>query len=363
MNTRQLNFGILNQNLFMANLFSAHCLQLPDGRLEQNAVSYGEFSGQTHLAKPGNPSGVKVAGVPVLHPADHDAPSIGCEDRLWGIEVDAVIHSVIGFLCKDAGVIAAVAQKIEGSVSVVVFKPLRQHVLGTCQQDIVSVETEEVGALPHEADTVVVFRQRTDKCPVNGILAPILQDLPALTEVVVGNQGTERAVGKLQHLRIAEIKTAAACREICLRQNGISFVFLIVQSVSKGETLCLNFADLPVGHGFMSDTGVHEHLPPVGEFNRTAGEAAVLVVRHIGSQRTGKKVPVQQIAAHGVAPVHRSPMRIIGVILKEHVVLSLIPGKAVRIVHPADPRRKVKERAIPVGDGGAEAFFIASCVL
>ena len=181
--------------------------------------------------------------------------------------------------------------------------------------------------------------------------------------MVVGDQGAERAVGELQDLRIAEIKAAAAGREVCLGQNGVSGVFLIVQTVSEGETLGLDFADLPVGCGLMADTGVHQQLPPVGELDRTAGEASVFVIGHIGRQRAGEKLPVQQIAAHGMAPVHRPPVRVIGVILIEHVVLPLIPGKTVRIVHPSDPGREMKERAIPVGDGVAVVFFKASCLL
>ena len=108
-------------------------------------------------------------------------------------------------------------------------------------------------------------------------------------------QGAERAVGELQNLWIAEIKTAAAGGKIRFRQNGVPGIFLIVQPVSEGETLGLDFADLPVGHGLVADAGIHEQLPPVGELNRAAGEASVLVIGHIGRQRAGEKLPMQQI--------------------------------------------------------------------
>ena len=154
---------------------------------------------------------MQVAGVPVLHPADHDTSPVGGEDRLRRVEVDAVVHGVVGLFREDTGIVIAVAQQVEGPVPVVIFKALRKHVLGAGQQHVVSVETEEIRALPHEADAVMILRQRADEAPMNGILAAVLQNLPALAEAVVGDQSAERAVGELQNLWITEIKAAAAC--------------------------------------------------------------------------------------------------------------------------------------------------------
>ena len=67
---------------------------------------------------------------------------------------------------------------------------------------------------------------------------------------------------------------------------------------------------------------------------------------------------MQQIVAHGMAPMHGIPLRIIGIVLVEQMILAVIIGKAVGIVHPADPGGEVKRRPGFPWDGRAKGLLI-----
>ncbi|OSM97719.1 hypothetical protein AU490_04695 [Lonsdalea populi] len=56
--------------------------------------------------------------------------------------------------------------------------------------------------------------------------------------------------------------------------------------------------------------------------HRAAGKAAVPVrlVPTAGKQRDGLVLPANHVLAGGVSPVHRSPFRLIGIMLIERVV-------------------------------------------
>ena len=53
-------------------------------------------------------------------------------------------------------------------------------------------------------------------------------------------------------------------------------------------------------------------------------------------------LPMDHIGAGGVRPMHRSPERAIRVVLKKHVVATLVEDGSVRIVHPVLGGSEVK---------------------
>ena len=88
-----------------------------------------EFTGNAHLSEPRGGFGMEIARVPVLHPANHNAPSIRSKERLGGVKVNAVINGMVRLCRKGFGLCIVIAQKIECAVAVVVFQPFGKHIL------------------------------------------------------------------------------------------------------------------------------------------------------------------------------------------------------------------------------------------
>jgi len=55
-------------------------------------------------------------------------------------------------------------------------------------------------------------------------------------------------------------------------------------------------------------------------------------------------MPVYEIAARGVTPVHVAPIAAVGIVLKEEVVFTVVESQTVRVVIPAAPGREVQLR-------------------
>ena len=86
------------------------------------------------------------------------------------------------------------------------------------------------------------------KLPLKSVGALIQQDLPASIRRTVPYDTGIGPVGFHPHLRITEIKTAAALWYIPLIQHRILFIFLIVNPVAHSHALCLHF---PVDIAFL----------------------------------------------------------------------------------------------------------------
>jgi len=79
-----------------------------------------------------------------------------------------------------------------------------------------------------------------------------------------------------------------------------------------------------------------------------------------GGKRTGQILPVQQVGADGVTPVHGRPPHIVGVKLIELVILPFIIREAVGVVQPAHIGGHVVGRAFRRGNGSAVFCFIGT---
>ena len=290
---------------------------------------------------------METAGIPVLHPPDHDTAAVRCENRLRRIEVNPVIGGVVGFRDEAPAAFVTMTEQVEAPVAVVVFKILRQHVLGAGKQHVGAVQCEEIRTFPHQSEAVLILRQRPREGPVGKVVAPVFQNPSAFTRKIVGDQGAPAAFRQRQELWIAEVKAAPARREILLRKNRVAGIFFIVQSVTEGETLCLYFAVLSVLLHLDTDTCIHQKLPTVRQLDCTSGKAAVPVIIFVRGKCTGKILPVQKIRTYRVAPVHRPPVGIVGMILVEHVILPLIEGKTIRVIHPAGIWAEMKSGSVP----------------
>ena len=181
--------------------------------------------------------------------------------------------------------------------------------------------------------------------PVEGVFAPEQQDRAAAIRRAVTSHSII-AVALFPHLGIAEILRAAALGQVLRGEHRVGVDLFIVHAVPHRQAL-----GLPRPHGavllaLLAHAGVHQQLPAIRKLDGAAGEAAVLVVGHVGRQSRGQPLPADEIAGLEMAPVHRPPHGLVGIVLVKQVVLALVDGEAVGIIDPADGPRDVKFRAL-----------------
>ena len=133
---------------------------------------------------------------------------------------------------------------------------------------------------------------------------------------------------------------------------------MIVQAITHCNALGLNI--LAMIATLFQNTGVHEKLLSVRQFNGTAGEHAVRIIRLIGGHGAGQILPVQQIIADHMAPVHGVPHGLIRVILIKQMVLIPVKRKAIRVIGPAHAGCHMKSGPGLGGNLGAALLLIGS---
>ena len=126
-------------------------------------------------------------------------------------------------------------------------------------------------------------------------------------------------------------------------QHGIRFV-LRPRAASVGA--CCHALHLTVGSG-LGEEGDHRLRTEFGSIvpidDRTPREdGPQLIIRAEGNR---KMFPVNEIGAHRVAPMHRTPPRTFRVVLKEKVILTLVEHQPVGVVEPVLLRGEVEARA------------------
>ena len=67
-------------------------------------------------------------------------------------------------------------------------------------------------------------------------------------------------------------------------------------------------------------------------------------------------LPVNQVLAYGMSPVHVAPLTSVWVILEIEMILSILIYHTVRVVHPTIERSEVIRWAIVIGIGGVECI-------
>ena len=239
-------------------------------------------------------------------------------------------------------------------VVTVVELALGQHLHGAEHQDLLAVQREEVRALPHFAVLIVAAFQHRDKVPVEAVLA--LEQCRCAAAVLgqADGDGGVGAVGFTPDLGVPEVELAEAFRQVFLGQHRVAGRLFVVETVTNGNALGLDVPHLPIGLLFCHHAGVHQQLLAVIHLGSRTGEAAGAVVRRgIRGECTGQILPVQQVGADRVTPVHGRPPHIVGVILIELVILPFIIREAVGVVEPAHIGGHVVSRAFRRGNGSA----------
>ena len=227
-------------------------------------------------------------------------------------------------------------------------------------QHLLAVQLEEVGAFPHDAVLAAAGVQNGDVFPVEAVGAAEQQGCAAFRFALPDDDGGITAVCLLPDLGVAEIEAAEAVGQVMLVQYRGREGLFVIEAVPHRDALGLHLARLAVRLRLFAHAGVEQQLPAVGQLGRRPREAAVLVGGAVGGEGGGQVLPVQQVAADGVAPVHGAPHRLIGVILVEQVVFAFVIREAVGVVHPADVRGQVVGGAFGGGDGRAVPRFISA---
>ena len=265
-NTLQCLFPV--QQDILVRGFSAPVLRkFPNRLLIQAPVLKKQFTRQAHLAEPGALliAGC-FAGIPVLHPADHHAPSVRGQNRLRRVKVDPVIDRLVMLLDKPVSVHSPC--EADSTVAVMVFKTFREHILRADKQHLLSVQREEIRAFPHEAEPAVILGQYADIPPFKSVPAFILEQDAALILPAGSHYAPVPAVLRPPDLRIPEIIGAQALRKRAAAQNRVLFIFLIIRSVSDGNALGLVLLCLVTA--FLPHAGIHQQVPSVRQFSRAA---------------------------------------------------------------------------------------------
>ena len=179
-------------------------------------------------------------------------------------------------------------------VAGVELQPDGRHLLRGDQQHVLPVQREEIRALPHPSVLVVAGGQHADIFPVQRILALIEQDRAAAVRAAVADHGIE-GIALAPDLRVAKIVLAAALRQQLAVDDGIAVDLFIIDAVADGDALGLEILDLAVAAADIAHAGIHQHVPPVGQLHRAAGEAAVAVVVGIRRQRRGQTLPADEV--------------------------------------------------------------------
>ena len=247
----------------------------------------------------------------------------------------ALLTGVVGDLVGGEGGAVPAAHEVLGGVG------HRDHedpldLLGAA----VDRQREEVRALPH---------RRGDALPTEaGLLGPVDEVGGGVEgDPVLGGVGDHHgpAPGGLvpEHLRVAELLGADV-------QDRVPVVVQVPGAAlvrGVGQGLGLVAAD--VGPRPHRDHGrvvwAAQAGGVLGVDDRRSGEHPVL--RGV-RDRHPQLLPVDQVLGDGVAPGHVAPVRALGVVLVEHVVLAVVVDESVGVVHPVLLGGVVALRAPPL---------------
>ncbi|CDF21156.1 unknown [Prevotella sp. CAG:617] len=187
-------------------------------------------------------------------------------------------------------------------------------------------------------------------------LAKLAQVLPVLqvgggveAHVLVGRHNHNPLLGGLvpEHLGVAEV-----LQPVKGGQNGVVLIFGKGAAVVGAVGHALNLAVLVAGRGIEGNDGI---LAVAGRVVLVHHRAAREDVAHRVARNGRLEVlPVYEVAADGVAPVHVAPLGAVGVVLEVEVILAVLIYQSVGVVHPAVGGGVVVNGAEIVGIGGVE---------
>ena len=161
----------------------------------------------------------------------------------------------------------------------------------------------------------------------------------------MGNRASQHHVPRIcstPYLRVTGVRFAADLIFCNRRNDRLLFLKVIKSHTVRGRDhhLCREKLIVPTVVNVLRillqivDTGIVQVHRSV-LLHSTAGETAAAVIGLGRIQGDSLFLPVHQILADSVSPVHSAPLRCVGKALIKQMILSLIPDKSVRIIDPA----------------------------
>ena len=271
---------------------------------------------------------------PHIHPAEQHAAPIGRGERLRRIEIVPGVQLAERLAGGECLPWLPVAQQVAALETVTVMVAVGGQPLRRKHQQVAFAQREEVRAFPHISFSGGLrARQHALECPGTQIVRAVKANLAQL--VFLGADHHPPLAVLLPDFGIAKVL------DTLWRQQHRA-MFDEVHAVAAGGQ-ALNFAHLVVIARFAQpDVAGVDQRQHAAIVYRAAGETAVFIELIARRQRDRLMLPVDQIVAGGMAPVHRPPVRIKRVVLIKRVVHAVDADQAVGIVNPAGLRRQVK---------------------
>jgi hypothetical protein len=208
-----------------------------------------------------------------------------------------------------------------------------QHPAGLLRA--VDPDLEQVGRLPGAAVRAVAAAERAGRLPGEQVGGPEQRHL-----VTGGDHHHPVVVPEAEHLGVPEVD-----QPLRRNEDRVAVVRTPRRTAVDAERDPLRLGDL------LEEVGVerHERARPeprdaVPVDHGASGERGAEVV---GDQGDRLVLPADQVAAGGMAPVHRSPEQVGGVVLVEEVEDAVDVDEPVGVVHPP-----VRWREVDEGPGG-----------
>ena len=304
----------------------------------------------------------------VLHPRYHYAPSVRSLHHLRSVEVKSAVHGVIGrhgvagrplvrSRLADAELLRLPVIASDYIAYVIALREshrplgiLQLHVHRTCYEHMSAVQREEVRTFPHYAEPASVFIEHFIETPAEAVIAPVKTELGASPYVqIIGAdlrvlraasrfpvRGLSRAslsgarddrpegsVLRLPDIRIPELVRVPSLGKVIAREDRVSVIFYVFGSAADSDALRLAPSAYAVRFSGVA-ARVHQKMSAVRERESRAREASGAVIRLIRRHGAREIFPDDEVAAHGVTPVHRAPVGVIGMVLVEKMVLSIM---------------------------------------
>ena len=251
---------------------------------------------------------------------------------------------------KYMGVLVQGSHDIAGLVQIAEFLSVSLQALWRHEEDILAIQGEEIRTFPHIALSLQILCLGQDRnlTPVNEILRSVQQGSSQAVLSLAAQYHVE-GIPFLPNLWITEVLGIV----LWSSQDRVAVIFGKVNAVlAIGKVLVLVEGLVIIWLEVMM-AGVDEPQLAI-IFHSTAGEAAAF---HIPwHQGCWQCLPMNQILAAGMAPMHWTPLGRIWMILVKHMIIALKKAEAIWVIHPAGFGHDVIPKAITL-IGYLDFFF------
>ena len=184
-------------------------------------------------------------------------------------------------------------------------------------------------------------------------VGPLLEILRLIeAHVLIGRHDH---VPRLRGLIPEDLRVAEVLQSVKRRHHGVALILDEGASVVLAVSHTLHLHLLAVSHAVGSVVGDDCVLAESCRVARIDDGASREDVSHrVAGDGGVEMIPVYEVAADGVAPVHVAPLRSVGVVLEVEMILPILVGESVGVVHPSVERRVVIDGAVVVRIGRVE---------